>query len=151
MPEVKLMTPLFDGGMYNRTGRRMRAVFIKEVADGTTTYRLWRKDGKPEIEYPRCDNDRYTMRWGSHPITSSTAIIWATRTRRTNRSPAVATPFARRWLRLLQGPTSPNTSPKWATPSRQWPPCWTWWRCRKEQRHGQKEIDGAGRAVSVQG
>lgn len=34
MPEVKLMTPLFDGGMYNRTGRRMRAVFIKEVADG---------------------------------------------------------------------------------------------------------------------
>ncbi len=29
--------------------------------------------------------------------------------------------------------------------------CWTWWRCRKEQRHGQKEIDGAGRAVSVQG
>ena len=61
MPEVKLMTPLFDGGMYNRTGRRMRAVFIKEVADGTTTYRLWRKDGKPEIEYPRCDNDRY--RW----------------------------------------------------------------------------------------
>lgn len=61
MPEVKLMTPLFDGGMYNRTGRRMRAVFIKEVADGTTTYRLWRKDGKPEIEYPRCDNDRYIL------------------------------------------------------------------------------------------
>lgn len=49
MPEVKLMTPLFDGGMYNRTGRRMRAVFIKEVSDGATTYRLWRKDGKPEI------------------------------------------------------------------------------------------------------
>lgn len=61
MPEVKLMTPLFDGGMYNRTGRRMRAVFIKEVADGTTTYRLWRKDGKPEIEYPRSDNDRYIL------------------------------------------------------------------------------------------
>lgn len=61
MPEVKLMTPLFDGGMYNRTGRRMRAVFIKEVADGTTTYRLWRKDGKPEIEYPRRDNDRYIL------------------------------------------------------------------------------------------
>lgn len=61
MPEVKLMKPLFDGGMYNRTGRRMRAVFIKEVSDGTTTYRLWRKDGKPEIEYPRCDNDRYIL------------------------------------------------------------------------------------------
>lgn len=61
MPEVKLMTPLFDGGMYNRTGRRMRAVFIKEVSDGATTYRLWRKDGKPEIEYPRCDNDRYIL------------------------------------------------------------------------------------------
>lgn len=81
-----------------------------------------------------------TMRWGSHPITSSTAIIWATRTRRTNRSPAVATPFARRWLRLLQGPTSPNTSPKWATPSRQWPPCWTWWRCRKEQDMDKKKL-----------
>lgn len=47
-----------------------------------------------------------TMRWGSRPITSSTAIIWATRTRRTNRSPAVATPFAHRWPRLLQGQTS---------------------------------------------
>lgn len=81
-----------------------------------------------------------TMRWGSRPITSSTAIIWATRTRRTNRSPAVATPFARRWLRLLQGQTSPNTSPKWATPSRQWPPCWTWWRCRKEQDMDKKKL-----------
>ncbi len=61
MPEAKLMKPLFDGGMYNRTGCRMRAVFIKEVTDGTTTYRLWRKDGKPEVEYPRCDNDRYIL------------------------------------------------------------------------------------------
>lgn len=36
-------------------------MFIKEVSDGTTAYRLWRKDGKPEIEYPRCDNDRYIL------------------------------------------------------------------------------------------
>ena len=61
MSEVKLMMPLFDEGMYNRAGRRMRAVFIKEVSDGTTTYRLWRKDGKPEVSYPRCDNDRYIL------------------------------------------------------------------------------------------
>lgn len=61
MSEAKLMTPLFDGGMYNRTGRRMRAVFIKEVSDGATTYRLWRKNGKPEVSYPRCDTDRYIL------------------------------------------------------------------------------------------
>ena len=61
MAELKLMTPLFDEGMYNRGGRRMRAVFIKEVSDGTTTYRLWRKGGKPEIEYTRRDNDRYIL------------------------------------------------------------------------------------------
>ena len=61
MSEAKLMMPLFVDGMYNRDGRRMRAVLVKEVSDGTTSYRLWRKDGKPEVEYPRCDNDRYIL------------------------------------------------------------------------------------------
>lgn len=61
MTEAKLMKPLFDGGMFNREGHRMRAVFLKEVSDGTTAYRLWRKDGKPEVEYPRCDNDQYIL------------------------------------------------------------------------------------------
>lgn len=61
MSEVKMMTPLFYGNTYNHTGCRMRFVFIKVVSNGATIYRLWRKNGKPDIEYPRCDNDRYIL------------------------------------------------------------------------------------------
>ena len=55
----KLMTPLFVGGMFNSEGRRMWADFEKEITDGTTTYKLWRSAGKPNVEYPRAENDRY--------------------------------------------------------------------------------------------
>ena len=47
MENSKLMTPLFYDGMFNREGRRMRAVLEKEISDGTQTYRLWRAAGKP--------------------------------------------------------------------------------------------------------
>ena len=40
MGSSKLMTPLFYGSNFNRDGRRMRAVFVKSVSDGTDTYRL---------------------------------------------------------------------------------------------------------------
>lgn len=39
----------------------MRAVFEKEITDGATSYKLWRSAGKPDVEYPRAENDRYYL------------------------------------------------------------------------------------------
>lgn len=61
MENSKLMTPLFYGGMFNRNGRRMRAILEKEISDGTQTYRLWRSAGEPDLEYPRAENDKYIL------------------------------------------------------------------------------------------
>lgn len=61
MEPSKLMTPLFYNGMFNRGGRRMRAVFEREVSNGTKTYRLWRSAGEPDLEYPRAENDKYVL------------------------------------------------------------------------------------------
>lgn len=61
MENSKLMTPLFYDGMFNREGRRMRAVLEKEISDGTQTYRLWRAAGKPDLDYPRAENDKYVL------------------------------------------------------------------------------------------
>ncbi len=57
----KLMTPLFIDGMFNKDGRRMYAVFEKEITDGNTTYALWRSAGKPDVGYPRAENDKYYL------------------------------------------------------------------------------------------
>ena len=56
-----LMKPLFCDGMFNRDGRRMRAVFDREVSNGEETFRLYRKDGKPDVEYPRTETDKYLL------------------------------------------------------------------------------------------
>jgi len=61
MGESKLMTPLFHDGNFNREGRRMRAVFEREITDGVTTFRLWRTAGKPDLGYPRAENDKYIL------------------------------------------------------------------------------------------
>lgn len=61
METSKLMLPLFYDGMFNRSGRKMRAVLEKEVSDGTQTYRLWRSAGKPDLDDPRAENDRYIL------------------------------------------------------------------------------------------
>jgi len=61
MEKGKLMTPLFYDGSFNRDGHKMRAVFEKEVSDGTNTYRLWRGTGKPDLDYPRAENDKYLL------------------------------------------------------------------------------------------
>ena len=61
MENSKLMTPLFYGQRFNREGRRMRAVLEKEISDGTQTYRLWRSAGKPNLTYPRAENDKYIL------------------------------------------------------------------------------------------
>lgn len=56
-----LMKPLFYNGMFNRDGRRMRAVFDREVSNGEETFRLYRKDGKQDVEYPRTETDKYLL------------------------------------------------------------------------------------------
>ena len=62
MEHSKLMTTLFYNGNFNREGRRMRVVLEKEISDGMRTYRLWRSAGKPDVEYPRAENDKYVLR-----------------------------------------------------------------------------------------
>lgn len=61
MSDVKLMKPLFFGGAFNKSGKRMRAILEKEVSDGEKTYRLWRSAGAPDIQYPRAENDKYIL------------------------------------------------------------------------------------------
>lgn len=61
MEKSKLMTPLFYGDMYNREGHKMRAVLEREISDGTRTYRLWRSAGKPDLDYPSAENDKYIL------------------------------------------------------------------------------------------
>lgn len=61
MKKSKLMTPLFYKGSFNQEGHKMRAVFEREISNGTQTYRLWRSAGKPNLEYPRAENDKYIL------------------------------------------------------------------------------------------
>lgn len=61
MKTSELMTPLFYGGNFNREGRRMRAILERSVSNGTQTYRLWRTAGKPDVEYPHAENDKYLL------------------------------------------------------------------------------------------
>ena len=61
MDTTKLMRPLFYGGNFNAKGRRMQAIFVREVSNGTDSYRLWRRAGKPDLDYPRAENDAYTL------------------------------------------------------------------------------------------
>jgi len=53
----KLMKPLFVNGMYNREGKRIRANYLKTVGE----YPLWIKDGKPNKDYTRNENDKYYL------------------------------------------------------------------------------------------
>lgn len=61
MENSKLMPLLFYHGNFNREGHRMRAVLEREISDGTQTYRLWRSAGKPDLDYPRAENDKYIL------------------------------------------------------------------------------------------
>lgn len=61
MDTAKLMRPLFYGGNFNAKGRRKQAIFAREVSNGTDSYRLWRRAGKPDLDYPRAENDAYTL------------------------------------------------------------------------------------------
>ena len=61
MGNTKLMTPLFYQDNFNTDGKKMRALFLREVSNGTDTYRLWRRDGKPDREYPQGEGDAYIL------------------------------------------------------------------------------------------
>ena len=52
MANANLMTPLFYQDNFNVAGKKIRAVFLREVTNGTDSYRLWRRDGKPDRQYP---------------------------------------------------------------------------------------------------
>lgn len=61
MANAKLMTPLFYQDNFNVAGKKMRALMIREVTNGTDTYRLWRRDGKPDRQYPQGEGDDYIL------------------------------------------------------------------------------------------
>lgn len=61
MEQAKLMKPLFHDGKFNQAGRRMRAVFWREVTNGAACFRLWQRAGKRDVTYPRADNDKYLL------------------------------------------------------------------------------------------
>ena len=61
MSNAKLMTPLFYQGNFNADGKKMRAILVREVSNGTDTYRLWRQDGKPDRQYPQGEGDDYIL------------------------------------------------------------------------------------------
>jgi len=61
MEKSKLMAPLFYGNSFNREGHKMRAVFLRELSNGTTTYRLWRSARKSNATCPRAENDTYIL------------------------------------------------------------------------------------------
>lgn len=61
MENSKLMIPLFYKHSFNREGRKMRAVFERAISDGKQSYWLWRSAGKPDLEYPRTENDKYLL------------------------------------------------------------------------------------------
>lgn len=61
MEPSKLVTPLFYAGMFNRSGRRVGAVFEREISNRTKRYRLGRSARKPDLEYPCAENDKYIL------------------------------------------------------------------------------------------
>ena len=86
MSNAKLMTPLFYQGNFNADGKKMRAILVREVSNGTDTYRLWRQDGKPDRQYPQGEGDDYILyvelhgyRTGSTPKGRGTTIssMWS--------------------------------------------------------------------------
>ena len=61
MDETKLIKPLFHDGNFNADGKRMKAVFVREVSNDTNTFRLWRGYGTPDRSYPRAENDTHIL------------------------------------------------------------------------------------------
>lgn len=56
-----LMKPLFVDGMFNREGKRIRAIQLKTISNGDAEYTLWISAGKAEKDYPRNANDTHYL------------------------------------------------------------------------------------------
>lgn len=56
-----LLKPVFIKGMFNRTGKRMRAVHDFTVTATAGSYDLYHKDGKPDNSYFTCEDDKYIL------------------------------------------------------------------------------------------
>lgn len=79
MSNAKLMTPLFYQGNYNTGGKKMRALMIREVSNGTDTYRLWRRDGKPDpASIPRGRGTTISSMWSCMGILLRSAPLITT-------------------------------------------------------------------------
>lgn len=85
MSNARLMKPLFYDGNFNRDGKKMRAVFEREISDGTVSYRLWRYLSCkvfPDITYMRypkpAQNDIRVnqKRFYSHPRRIWLKTLW---------------------------------------------------------------------------
>ena len=61
MSDAKLMKLLFYRNMFNADGKRMRAVFEREISNGTDAYRLWRSCGVPDRDYFHAENDKHLL------------------------------------------------------------------------------------------
>ena len=59
--KVKLMTPIFINGNYNREGKRIRARLVKTLRYEGKKYPLWISTGKNENEYPHAENDTHYL------------------------------------------------------------------------------------------
>lgn len=57
----KLMVPLFYNEKFNDQKYKIRAELFAEVSDDVHTYSIWHRSGKPEITYPRAENDLYLL------------------------------------------------------------------------------------------
>lgn len=57
-----MLTPLFKNGMFNRSGKRMRAKFVKTVSCDGASYDLYISGSKiQENSYPRSEDDKYYL------------------------------------------------------------------------------------------
>lgn len=56
-----LLKPIFVKGMFNRTGKKMRAVLNWTVTAAAGSYDLYHKDGKPDNSYFTCEDDKYIL------------------------------------------------------------------------------------------
>lgn len=56
-----LLKPVFVKGMFNRTGKKMRAVFDFSVTTADGTYEIYHKDGKPDNKWFICEDDKYLL------------------------------------------------------------------------------------------
>lgn len=61
MDENKLMKPLFQNGMFNKEGKRIRAKHFKTITDGKDSFSLWISANGPDKDYTSNEKDQYYL------------------------------------------------------------------------------------------